>query len=527
MRSRLAAAVLAVGLLPLGPASAHPGRSEAPPAPVAVTFAISGHGWGHGVGLGQYGALGYAQHGWTYDRILAHYYPGTKLAAAPVSKVRVLIGEGKPRISITSTTPFRAQDASGAVQLFRTGPVAVAVTGRKLVLPVTFFPGSAPLELGGRPFHGTFTISVAGKTLNVVETVGLDQYLYGVITSEMDSDWPLEALKAQAVAARSYALANRRGGDFDLYADVRSQAYGGVDAETAAARVAVDGTKRQVLTYAGTVADTFFYASSGGRTADITEVWSDTPVPYLVSVPDPYDALSPYHDWGPVVLTAEQAGKQLGVGGLQDLTPVADGPSGRARGVTATGVLGESAIDGSAFRRALGLRSTFLTIGELALDRPAAPVVYGTRPRLTGHVRGLAGAVLEQRPLGSDWQPGPALAPASDGSFVILAAPLQTTDYRLRSGTVTGQAVRFTVAAAVSAVALADGTGLGGRARPVVAGVPVDVQQAAGAGWSSVQRVTPDAAGRFSATVPPGRYRVRYAPGGALATGASAAVQVG
>jgi stage II sporulation protein D len=526
MATRIASVLLvAVALTASASARPQPARTTSPAS--AVTFAISGHGWGHGVGLAQYGAFGYAQHGWTYDTILAHYYPGTKLAAAPVSKVRVLIGEGASRISVTSAAPFRAQDATGAVKLFNSGPVAVAVTGKNLVLPVTFSPGSASLELGGLPYRGTFTISLAGKTLNVIETVGIDQYLYGVVTSEMDSDWPLEALKAQAVAARSYALANRHGGDFDLYADLRSQAYGGVDAETSAARAAVDATKRQVLTYAGKVADTFFYASSGGRTADVTEVWSDKPIPYLVSVPDPYDTLSPYHDWGPVVLTAEQAGKLLGVAGLQDLTPDATGPSGRARTVTATGVLGQSSIDGSAFRRGLGLRSTFLTIGELALDKPTAAVVYGTRARVTGHVRGLTGVVLEQRPAGSLWQSGVAVAPAADGTFAALTAPVQATDYRLRSGTVIGQAVRVIVAASVAAAALADGTGMSGRIRPYVAGVPVDVQQAVGSSWSSAIRVSPDSAGRFTAAVPPGRYRVRYAPGAGLAAGISPVVQVG
>ena len=484
---------------------------------------ISGHGWGHGVGMAQYGALGYAQHGWTYDRILAHYYPGTQLAPAPVAKVRVLIGEGKARVSVTSAAPFRARDATGAVQAFDTGPVAVAVTGKHLVLPVTFLPGSAPLELDGKPYRGSFEIAVAGKKLQVIDVVALDRYLYGVVTSEMDSDWPAEALKAQAVAARSYALANRRTGAFDLYSDTRSQAYGGVDGETSAARAAVDATARQVLLYKGKVADTFFSASSGGRTADATEVWSDKPIPYLVSVPDPYDTLSPYHDWGPVAFTAEQAGKLLGVAGLEDLT-AQPGRSGHARAIAATGILGQVLIDGATFRLALGLRSTWVSIGELALDRPVAPLVYGARTRLTGSVAGLNGGMLERRTAGSPWQ---TAALVSAGPFAVPVAPLQAVDYRLRSATVAGQPVRLAVVPLVSAAASPDGTGVAGRVRPVVPGLTVDVQQQSGTTWTSVVQATPDSDGRFTAAVPPGQYRVRYAPGKGLSPGTSAIVQTG
>jgi hypothetical protein len=196
--------------------------------------------------------------------------------------------------------------------------------------------------------------------------------------------------------------------------------------------------------------------------------------------------------------------------------------------VTATGVLGQSAVDGSTFRRALGLRSTFLTIGVLALDRPTAPVIYGTRVRLTGRVRGLGGTVLEQRPFGSSlWQPAPSLAANADGSFAALVGPLQATDYRLRSGAVNGQAVLFAVTASASAAPLADGSGLSGRVRPVVPGASVDVQRAVGAGWSSGVPATTDSAGRFTAAVGPGRYRIRYAPGGGVAAGISPVVQVG
>ena len=128
------------------------------------------------------------------------------------------------------------------------------------------------------------------KSLQLVNSVGLEPYLYGVVPREMPSLWPAEALKAQAVAARSYALAIRKTGAFDLYADTRSQVYGGVAAETPTTNAAVDATAGQVLLYEGKVATTLFFSTSGGRTASIEDVWSrGEAVPYLVSVPDPYD----------------------------------------------------------------------------------------------------------------------------------------------------------------------------------------------------------------------------------------------
>ena len=117
----------------------------------------------------------------------------------------------------------------------------------------------------------------------------------------MPSEWHMEALKVQAVAARSYALASRKdSGNFDVFADTRSQVYGGILSENSRTTAAVNATKGQIVLFQGKVAWTFFSASSGGRTASIQDVWPDAePLPYLVSVDDPHDTISPYHDWGP------------------------------------------------------------------------------------------------------------------------------------------------------------------------------------------------------------------------------------
>ena len=122
-----------------------------------------------------------------------------------------------------------------------------------------------------------------------MNSLRLDDYVRGVVGGEMPHRWSIAALEAQAVAARSYALATLKPGKkFDLFSDTRSQVYGGIGYETPKTNLAVARTAGQVLTWNGHVATTFFFSTSGGRTADVREVWPKLgDVPYLRSVPDP------------------------------------------------------------------------------------------------------------------------------------------------------------------------------------------------------------------------------------------------
>ena len=392
MVSTFAAVVLAALGLTGTPSAGHA-------APSSPAFFAAGHGWGHGVGLAQYGAYGYALHGWTYDQIVAHYYPGTSLGQAPLKRVRVLLTGGTKRVVISSTSPFTVRDASGKVRKLSAGRQALG-PGLKLKLaaapklkalrgPLVFSPGADPLSLGRRSYRGTLRVSVSGS-LRVVNTVGLEPYLWGVVPSEMPDRWPAEALQAQAVVARSYALSHlQKGGDFDLYADTRSQVYGGIAAEADTASDAVTKTAGQVVLYQGQPADTFFSSSSGGRTANVQDVWpTSPPLPYLVSVPDPYDTLSPYHDWGPLRFTPGVLGRRLGARGRLIDVKADRAASGRVRTLTVIGTKGVRTITGSAARAALGMRSTWFTIGMLNLTPPAAPVVFGASARLAGRRTG-------------------------------------------------------------------------------------------------------------------------------------------
>ncbi|MGH3025624.1 MAG: SpoIID/LytB domain-containing protein, partial [Gaiellaceae bacterium] len=192
-------------------------------------LAFSGHGWGHGLGLSQWGAYGYAKHGWTYDRILAHYYTGTTLGPAKVATVRVLLARARTA-TLTSASAWTVRDAQGTVVQLDPSTVKLtsklALGGQTLQPPLTF-AGKQPIALGGKAYRGKLVVSVDGKLVQVVDVVGLEPYLKGVVPAEMPSTWGPEALKAQAVAARSYALANlAKGRDFDLYGDTRDQAFG-------------------------------------------------------------------------------------------------------------------------------------------------------------------------------------------------------------------------------------------------------------------------------------------------------------
>src|SRR5207248_3357444 len=132
MSRLLATLAFATTNLLAGGASAHVARTAAPPA-ASPLFVVTGHGWGHGVGMSQYGAYGYAQHSWGYARILAHYYPGTALATAPLKRVRVLLTQGRAKLTIGSGADFRVVAADGTSYPLPAGEVTF---GPKLQLPV-------------------------------------------------------------------------------------------------------------------------------------------------------------------------------------------------------------------------------------------------------------------------------------------------------------------------------------------------------------------------------------------------------
>ena len=244
MRIRLTA--LLIFLLAAVPSSAE----------ASVSWVVRGHGFGHGVGMSQYGAYGYAKHGKGYRFILRHYYSDTKLGILQKPRVvRVLVGVVGDDVGFSDATSacgrrldpereYEAHRAGSRVKLRNSGgrrssPIAGAGCGR---------PGAGAIAIAGiGAYRGALEVVPTDSdvgSLNAINAVPVDQYVKGVIANESPSSWPQAALRAQAVAARSYALSVQVDGNgFDLYDDTSSQVYEGLSSETAATNLAAEATK--------------------------------------------------------------------------------------------------------------------------------------------------------------------------------------------------------------------------------------------------------------------------------------------
>ncbi len=524
-----AAALTAGSAAAAGSAPVCAGTCFAAPAGSGALFVFSGHGWGHGVGMSQYGAYGYALHGATFQQILAHYYPGTTLGAAPSTQFRVLLADRQKQVTLSSTVPFTVKDGAGRRLSLAAGSITVGtalrLAGQALTAPLTFLPGKGgPLTLQ-RAYRGQIQVDVVDGKLRAVNIVGLEPYLDGVVPSEMPSAWSTQALEAQAVAARSYALATRKiGAPYDAYADSRSQVYLGLSNESPATTAAVTATKGQVLFFGGAVATTFFSSTSGGKTESSLD-WTGTAVPYLISVPDPYDDMSPYHNWGPVPVTAQTISKSLKVPGpITDATTVMNA-AGRVGKLNLVTPLTAMTVPATTLRNAIGLRSTWFTVGVMSLSAPvpSAPVAYGTPLTLIGTVRGIPGVTLEQRVSGGAWQ---SVGPVASGLLKLTQRPMITTDYRLATATAAAAFVRIRVAPAVQVTTFTT-TEIAGSEQPVLAAAPVQVQvQNADGTWTTVANGAVNGDGTFTlsvALVSGATYRVLVGPATGYSTGTTPA----
>jgi stage II sporulation protein D len=342
----------------------------------SVTWLVKGHGFGHGVGVSQYGAYGYAKHGKGYRFILAHYYTGTTigtLRSPHVVRVLLEIAPGDVDFSGAvsacgrSLDPRRGYEAhrnGSRVMLRSSGGRRLADCGRKLRAA-----GDGRVTIAGLgTYRGALEVVPTASdvgSLNVVNALALEQYVKGVIPNESPPSWPQAELRAQAVESRSFALSAGVGGNgFDLYSDTRSQVYGGLASETPATDAAAEATRGQVVLYRGKVAETFFSACSGGHTESVQNVFGGPPVPYLQGVPDPYDYYCPLHDWT-LSFSGPEISARLGGyldGRLDKVVVTKRGVSPRI--VTAklygTGG-GVTSVTGSELEAALGTYSTWMT----------------------------------------------------------------------------------------------------------------------------------------------------------------------
>ena len=375
---RAAAAALALGTIAAAGALASP-------APASAALILEGRGFGHGVGMSQFGAYGFAvRENRSYDSILRHYYTGTQVAEVDARRVDVLLKRSSSH-KLCQATRASARGGEKRVTLgrdrcYRFSPAGQASVGvvdqsndrrvATLRAPVrvaggsrTQLRGTAENDVRNGEYRGAVELHRGQGGLHAINDVHSRHYLYGVVPAEVPTSWPIEAVKAQAVAARSYAFTSLRPGQpFDVFADTRSQVYRGFTGEDDRGRRAVDETRDRVVTHQGRIAQTFFFSTSGGRTsANENGFGGGAPLPYLRPVDDPHDDLSPVHTWTARFSDAD-AGGRLGVGTLQSLRVTRRDSDDRAARVEVRGSRGSMTLSGAQVRAKLGLRSTWFSI---------------------------------------------------------------------------------------------------------------------------------------------------------------------
>lgn len=387
----LGALLIAVPALP-GPATAVAvNQSYTMPATGSVT--IKGHGFGHGHGMSQYGADGAARLGRTWRQILQFYYPGTAWGTGP-GRVKVLISADTSRdVVVAARTALKVRD-------LRTGQSwtlpdngatrwRLDVAGGQSVVDYLTdrwrrwrtLTGDGGFSAGGNAmtlYYGGTQLAYRGVLIgarpsssstdrDTVNWIGMENYLRGVVPLEMPASWRANAVRAQAVAARTYAayeMRHPRASHYQICDTTSCQVYGGATAEHDLSDAAITATRGVVLTYGGAPAFTQFGSSSGGWT-------SANKFPYLPAKEDPYDdhAGNPVHDWSVKVDVAKIERSWPAVGNLKKVQVTERDGNGEWRGriwkMKLVGVKNGNttsvSVSGDTFRSVLGLRSTWIT----------------------------------------------------------------------------------------------------------------------------------------------------------------------
>jgi len=473
-----AAAAAVVAALALGAA----------PAQGASRLVVRGAGFGHGVGMSQYGAYGFAQRGRDHAFILGHYYTGTQLGRlSGLVVVRILLRTApRARFSgIAGVAGGRRLDSAQTYTAVRALGGAVALrsaSGRDLG---TY---KSPLRLagaaGGARVRGRATSGVtdgryrgdlelrAGSLggISAINAVNLEDYIRGVVPGEVPASWPDEALRAQAVAARTYAIATSKDGEgFDQYADTRSQMYPGIAGEHPRTNAAVAATAGKVVTHGGKPIVTYYFSTSGGRTENVENSFLGAdPAPYLRSVADPHDG-GPRHRWT-LRMTLAKADARLGSlakGRLRQIKVLRRGRSPRVVRAQLVGTGGRTSVTGPQLRAKLGLYDTWARFTVLSANAVRGD---GNAPRGGRGGRGTGGSKPHSLPAGPAW----------------LAARAEAGSAR-PAGAIAGSIV------------------------PAVAGRWVAVERLTGGRWVQQFETLLQAGGRYRAAVPSaGLWRVRY-----------------
>lgn len=427
-----------VGVVVMLAVGVQPDATAATTTPYGSGIRFTGYGWGHGWGMSQYGAHGAARQGLSWTQILSFYYPGTSRTHLPYGqRIRIwLTADNDNDLTVnravglslresstgrsyrlpdqdgTNTTQWRITRSGSSWQLARrdragrwhshdphlptsggTWSFRNPSLGKiRLILP----NGSSAV------YRGSYALVPDGSALRTVNTLWVENYLRGVVPSEMPASWPAHAVRAQSVAARTYAARRLQPAKpYDICDTTTCQVYKGMAGEHSAGDAAIRATDRTVLTYRGEPIDALFSSSNGGYTADGGQ-------PYLPAKRDPYDSVVRNQVWTSSATTSE-IGAAFGIGTLRSLTVVSrDGNGalgGRVESVRLTGTSTSVTVSGATLRSRLGLRSELVRItGGL---RPGSGTY--TKWQAEGGVTGWIGV-----PTGDERQVG-------DGSMVTMS----------------------------------------------------------------------------------------------------------
>ena len=372
-------------------AGAVPAGADPTVTPKSRTITILGAGWGHGLGMSQYGAYGAASKGMGHTSILKFYYAGTTLARlAAGNALRVLISADNDNgLHFRPASGQRVSDSAGASLMLPSGSKytkwRISRSGNKRVLsyrnPAGAYvayrtklkatrvwsvhnakTGTVKLAMPNgttRSYRGKLSLRFAGSGARIINTVSMENYLRGVVPAEMPASWPAEALKAQSVAARTYAAklrsTVRKTATYDLCDTSACQVYRGVSVEYRTTDAAIKSTANKVVKYKGALALTMFSSSNGGWAAS-----GGSGYPYLKAHKDPYDGLKRDQSWSVSLSASKIVSAYPGIGALTSVRITArDGDGtygGRVQTIRITGTKGSVNASGGSFKSRFGLK---------------------------------------------------------------------------------------------------------------------------------------------------------------------------
>ncbi|MFQ5532771.1 MAG: SpoIID/LytB domain-containing protein [Candidatus Methylomirabilales bacterium] len=307
---------------------------------------------------------------WVISTVLLLFTPG--LSWGEEWAVRVLLKERISAVHLKAHGSARVEEV-GRQTVWRLPPgrgVQVAWEGRDGTV-FRLRSDAGLLTIDGRPYRGSVEVWNTPRGLRVINQVALEDYVRGVMKVEANPDWPFEALRAQAVVARTFALYERSVDPEAVYhfeATTASQVYRGVSGEHPRSDEAIRSTRGVVLTYRGQIIPAFYHSASGGRTEDAVEVW-EAKHPFIIGVDDPFSTSAPWHEWSLTISRSEirVALSRFGsdVGQIRRIETVRRTKSGRVRQLRIWHDTGILDIEGKRLRQILGpdrIRSTRFTV---------------------------------------------------------------------------------------------------------------------------------------------------------------------